>query len=127
LARAPGRAASQSIRILIAESLVRDQDYLGARHAYLLAWREAPGTLLGGSALYTAASLELERLGHAAEAARRLRLYLASYPKGSQREGSYYLLHRSLVRLGRTEEARQVADAYRREFPAGRYVLPDRP
>ncbi len=120
----PGAMAQReapALHALVAETHMRQGSYARARSSYLRTWKAFPRTLYGMDALYSAASMELERLGKPARAAAHLKTYLSSYRKGRQREGAYYLLHRALTAQGKSDAAAGVAARYRAEFPQGQY------
>ncbi len=72
--------------------------------------------------MYMAGSLELEQLHQERAARTRFELYLTTYPRGSQREGAFYLLCQSLLRVGERQLAQETAARYRSEFPRGRFL-----
>ena len=117
-----GSSAAPALFSLVAESYLRQGNYARARDAYLRTWKLGKKSLHGMDALYNAGSIALEQLRQPAMARGHLERYLASYPRGSQRQGAYYLLHRCLKQLGATDDATRLADKYRSEFPAGQYL-----
>jgi tetratricopeptide (TPR) repeat protein len=123
LLRASGaRAHRPQLLTLVAESHVREGRYREARRTYLRIWQRHPATNLGAEALYMTGSLELEQLGDLGAAREHLRRYLASYRRGHQREGAYFLLFRTLQRAGEGRAAGALARRYLAEFPGGQFA-----
>jgi len=114
--------AAPALFSLVAESYLRQGNYARARDAYLRTWKLGKRTRHGMDALYNAGTIALDQLRQPSTARGNLERYLASYPRGSQRQGAYYMLHRCLKQLGAAGEAASLADKYRAEFPSGQYL-----
>lgn len=121
LSRTRSTKRRQLLRLIVAESYLREHRYAEARSHYLRAYKRGRRSSLGAEALYMVGSIELEQLGRARAAEGRFRGYLKRYRRGRQRQGAYYLLCRSLVRRKQTPAARQCAQSYLREYPKGQF------
>ena len=121
LERHPGANRTAALRMLVAESHVRDGSYERASEVYLGVHRQYRRSAYGGHSLYMAGSLELFQRGRPGEASRLFQRYLSSYPRGRQRQGAYNSLIRALRAQGRSAEANQTIEGYIAEFPNGRY------
>ena len=116
------RAFAPALFNLVAESYMHQGNYPRARDAYLRTWQASRRSLHGMDALYNAGSIALDQLGQPAFARGHLKRYLADYPRGRQRQGAYYLLHRSLKQLGHAQAAAKLVTEYSKEYPRGQYL-----